>query len=129
MEPYVKKGAKAGAEICQNLSKMIKANLIPDSLSYWSEVFETSDEVGAVDVVVKGFYFDGNSNLPEITAEATFKVNLKKGLTDDFLQSLQEDGETLGEAVNFFWDFVDNPIDDWDGWLINNSGIEVKVEL
>ena len=127
MEPYVKKGSKAGPQICKNLSLMLRATLIPQNLNYQDQIFSTSDEVEAYEVKVTGFHFDGDSNLPEITAEAKFKVNLKSSVSHETLQKLEADGETLGDAINFYWKFDDNPLEDWDGSLTNNSGIEAFV--
>jgi hypothetical protein len=107
---------------------MIKATLVPENLSYWAEIFLKVDDVEAHEVKVTGFHFDGDSNLPEISAEAKFKVNLKEGVSQTTIQNLEIDGETLGDAINFYWEFDDNPLDNWDGSLTNNSGIEGFIE-
>lgn len=129
MEPYVKKGPKARQEICRNLSSMIGASFIPEGLSYWEQLFPSPEDVEAVSVSLIDFAFDGTTNLPQVIAEAVFDVSLKSSVTPALLAKLQEDGESLGEAVNFYWRFVDNPIDDWDGSLLNHSGIEVQIDL
>ena len=129
MEPYVKKGTKAGAQICKNLSPFLRATILPENLSYWKKIFKNSNDIDAISVTVTGFNFDGSTNLPDVHAEAIFEVELKKGVTAELLAELEADGETLGEAINFFWEFDDNPIDDWDGSLVNNSGIEGEIKF
>ncbi len=129
MEPYVKKGSKAGAQICKNLSPFVKASILPENLSYWKKIFKNSNDIEAVSVKVTGFHFDGSTNLPDVTAEAVFEVELKKGVTAKMIEELEADSETIGEAINFFWEFDDNPIDDWDGSLVNNSGIEGEIKF
>jgi hypothetical protein len=127
MEPYVKKGAKAGSQICKNLSPLIRAVLLPENLSYWKKIFKNTNDINATSVVVTGFYFDGSTNLPDVTAEAVFEVDLKSGVNAKLIEELESDGELLGDAINFYWEFEDNPIEDWDGSLVNNSGIEGEI--
>jgi hypothetical protein len=128
MDPYAKRGDKAGAEVCKNLSGMVKAVLFPENFSRWNEIFSSSKEIQAESVMVIGFEFDGESNLPEINALAHFEVQVNDTFSEDALREVEERaGESLGEAVNFYWEFSDNPYKDWDGSLINNSGIEVSV--
>lgn len=128
MEPYAKRGSKAGKLVCKNLSAFLKASLIPPNFSAWNKVFMSADEVEAIDVTITGFGFDGTTNLPEINAIAVFEVLLKKGVNQNILQEIEDvAGETLGEAVNFYWSFDDNPLKNWDGSLINNSGIDVTL--
>jgi hypothetical protein len=128
MEPYVKNGDRAGQQVCKNLSRFIRATFLPENLSYWEEVFRSAEEVEAVEIVVTGFYFDGDSNLPEIYASATFEIASNGLIVKKGIDTLESDGETFAEAVNFYWHFEDNPYKNWDGSLVNNSGIEVIIK-
>ena len=128
MEPYVREGSKSGPRICKNLGTLLRATIHPVNLSYWKKIFVSKDPIEASKVTVTGFHFDGDSNLPEINAVAEFELILREGVDTTIISELESDGETLGEAIDFYWDFQDNLLENWDGSLINNSGIEVSFD-
>lgn len=129
MEPYARKGDKAGATICKNLSALLKASLIPENFSAWAQVLSSSRELESSEVQVTGFSFDGTTNLPEIDAIAVFQVDVVSDLDESGLNELEDQaGESAGEMINFYWSFEDNPHANWDGSLVNHSGIEITIE-
>lgn len=125
---YKPNDKQSGIEFCDAISHLISANFVPESIDYWESLLVSPDDIDAYKVVVTGFQFDGSSNLPEINALAYFKVKFKHPLINEELEAIESSHEDpLGWCVNFFWQFAGLDESDWDGWLINNSGVEMFI--
>lgn len=129
MEPYVKKGNDAGAIGCKNLSGLLKASLIPKKFSAWAQVSSSSRGLESTEVQGTGFSFDGTTNLPEIDTIAVLEIDVVTDLNTSGLGELEDQaGESSGEMIDFYRGFENSLLINWDGSLVNHSGIEITIE-
>jgi len=124
--------SKGGKKTCEMLSRHLKASFNPVNLPELKSLLASLDDVEAECVEVTGFDFswndDEDSNIPSVTASATFEIEFKKDVTQADIDEWEQTAEELiGFCVNFYWQFDDIEVDGWESYLDTNSGMTFEL--
>jgi len=123
---------KGGERTCEMLSKHLKANFVPENIPELEKILSSLDDVDAKEVFVTSFNFswseDPQSNIPAVNAIAIFELDFKTDFSQEDLQKWEDQIEdNIAFCVNFYWNFADIKLEDWESYLDTNSGVEFQV--